>query len=172
MRQVLMAKHRKASSENDSVPSFIMDNVFRFLLMSIGLFIANAYVKEEDFNEKLYNFCKKWHKRCDIIAGISDEELDEIKNGNFDGFDEQITEKIQRYITCLWIGSGEMSPNLEVDLDVVQTFMPEVLKCNGTRIYGKCIEEVKNNGIEPIHIAIWHVERCVFEKDPENFLMC
>nr|XP_023027896.1 uncharacterized protein LOC111515932 [Leptinotarsa decemlineata] len=149
-----------------------MDNVFRFLLMSIGLFIANAYVKEEDFNEKLYNFCKKWHKRCDIIAGISNEELDEIKNGNFDGFDEQTTEKIQRYITCLWIGSGEMSPNLEVDLDVVQTFMPEVLKCNGTRIYGKCIEEVKNNGIEPIHIAIWHVERCVFEKDPENFLMC
>ncbi|XP_074038394.1 uncharacterized protein isoform X2 [Leptinotarsa decemlineata] len=148
-----------------------MNRIIIFALVSIGLSVTYAYIKEEDFGEKLSNLAKEWHKKCDTIVGLLDTELSELKNGNFDIFDEKSTERIQRYITCLWIGSGVMSVNNEIDPDELQTYMPEVLKSNGTQIYGDCFEEVKASSTGPLHVIIWNAHKCIFKKDPENFIM-
>nr|XP_023022142.1 uncharacterized protein LOC111510449 [Leptinotarsa decemlineata] len=141
-----------------------MNWIITLALVSLGSSVTFAALDEKDFGSSLQQVYKSFHDKCNMVVGINQKDIDEMKNGTFAN-----DERAQRYVLCLYVFSGVLSTDLSVNIDLLEYYAPGKIN---EQTYIDCIEETKKSGIhEPAHLMVWKATQCIYNKDPENFLM-
>nr|XP_023022144.1 uncharacterized protein LOC111510451 [Leptinotarsa decemlineata] len=135
-------------------------------LVSLGSSLTFGAMDEKDYGSDLQQIYKIWHDKCNLIVGISQEEINNLRNGI-----PTENERVQRYVLCLFLVSDALSRDLVINTDIVNHYMPKRMTEQSKKNYFDCIEETKKSGIRVPHLITWNIIECAFKKDPENFII-
>ncbi|KAG5877193.1 hypothetical protein JTB14_024198 [Gonioctena quinquepunctata] len=146
-------------------PDHRMYHTLKFLIVIIGFSLSQAFLRDEDVGEVLLPLTKIWHDKCTLITDIPQASIDAVKNGIFDDGDV----KIKKYILCLWLVSGDMTTDLNLNIENMTKLMPKKIE-NGIQTYQNCNQEAKKSDAVA-HEKIWCMMKCIHKVKPETFLM-
>ncbi|XP_074029633.1 general odorant-binding protein 83a-like [Leptinotarsa decemlineata] len=135
------------------------------LVIIIGLSSSYAYLAEKDYGEKLLPLTKIWHDKCVAITGATQAQIDETKNGNFEG-----KENLKRYVVCVWILSDVLRPNSTIDVPLFKEMVPKKLAAQ-TQSYFDCTKGKNTSAETELHEKTWEWMKCIYNVSPEDFPM-
>ncbi|XP_074038134.1 uncharacterized protein [Leptinotarsa decemlineata] len=128
----------------------------------IGLSAANAYLHEGDLSGLLRHAAKEWHAKCQVITGVSDEEIFGLRSGNF-----AVAENTKRYHLCIFIMANAITPKMEFVERIFRKYIPDNTM---VRNYKQCFHESKRTQTQPEEIILGMLH-CMFARDPVKFLI-
>ncbi|XP_074038117.1 uncharacterized protein [Leptinotarsa decemlineata] len=134
------------------------------LIVVIGLSSSYAYLAEKDYGDKLLALTKVWHNKCVVITGVTQAQIDELKNGQFGD-----NENAKRYILCLWMFSDVLRPDFTINIPLLKEVMPKKL-VGLTQKYLECLNDTTSAGTEPYE-KTFGIAKCIYNANPEDFLM-
>ncbi|KAG5873286.1 hypothetical protein JTB14_031376 [Gonioctena quinquepunctata] len=148
-----------------SVLSFNMQWTITLVIVSI-VSSSHAYLDADGVGEFLGPLLKTWHRKCALILGVTDKDISDMQLGIFDDDNENV----KRYPLCLRIVGDLLSTNLEINEELANK-LPENLE-KIKQYYRDCLLEAKNSYPDAkAYEIVWLMTKCLYKKDPENFVM-
>ncbi|CAH1099257.1 unnamed protein product [Psylliodes chrysocephalus] len=147
-------------------------NMLKFLCLVILSAPIFASLHPKDYGPNLAEAIRHLHAECSIITGVSDLEIENVRNGNF----AENNIRIKRYNTCLWLHSGVMLPsydgviNLHGNKNYLLDLEPPKLKGKFAKMFMSCIDEARESGEKNFTVLAWNATKCLHRTDPENFV--
>ncbi|XP_074030871.1 pheromone-binding protein-related protein 6-like [Leptinotarsa decemlineata] len=135
-------------------------------LLALLFYSAYAYLDPKDFGEELTKAANEWHDICTDITGATDDMIKQVRSGNFIE-----DEKMKRYLLCLWRVSRVADKNLKVDVEAIRQVLPQMLKKETPVKARDCLVNARNSDLKENYDKIYEVEKCLYNLDPEQFIM-
>ncbi|KAG5874294.1 hypothetical protein JTB14_005724 [Gonioctena quinquepunctata] len=142
----------------------MMKVLFSSVIVLIFAGSAMSLMKKEDLGPKLLELVDTLHKECVHKTGVDEKTIEGVGSGTFV---EDI--KIKKYIECLWIEAAVVDEAGLINMDMISELSPPQLKDLYLRLITYCYS--KNEGISPLYEKIYKIAKCIYEKDPEHFIM-
>ncbi|CAH1107296.1 unnamed protein product [Psylliodes chrysocephalus] len=146
--------------------------MLKFLCLVILFTPIFASLPLKDYGPKLTEVVKHLHDECSILTGVTDTDIDNTRNGNFD--EKNIY--IMRYNACLWlhsdafIPSDDGVPSLHGNKNLFLDIEPPKLKGKFAKMFMRCIDEARESGEKNFTVLAWNATNCLHRTDPENFV--
>ncbi|KAG5879602.1 hypothetical protein JTB14_025249 [Gonioctena quinquepunctata] len=127
---------------------------------------GHAYFDPAEFPEEFIAMASEWHEICADITSITDDQIDGMRHGVFPE-----DELLKRYLLCLWRVSGLMDTNLMIHATKLKDVIPKRLADKNLHdLSRRCIDETRNLDEEKYE-KIFLLEKCLYEGNPESFIM-
>ncbi|KAG5880010.1 hypothetical protein JTB14_018110 [Gonioctena quinquepunctata] len=127
---------------------------------------ATAYIDPSTLEGKLGDHAKKTHDFCVDVTGATEEEIQQIRLGNFPE-----DEWVKRYAFCTRRAT-EMDTNLGINYDVVLDLYPErATDKDFNEMAGRCLDEGRNSEFNEKYEKNYVMEKCFYEGNPEIYLL-
>ncbi|CAG9864579.1 unnamed protein product [Phyllotreta striolata] len=139
----------------------------KLLILAVFLTVANCALKPEEYSPALKDIADELHFQCQMLTGVKEDDINEIRGGKLKDNIE-----IKRFFACLWIHSGVLSVGkLEIDEALAKKMEPPNSNGKTVQIFSSCAKKGRESGEKDILEKIWSINVCVFNTDPENFII-
>ncbi|KAG5874293.1 hypothetical protein JTB14_005723 [Gonioctena quinquepunctata] len=123
-----------------------------------------AALNREDFGPKLEEIAERLHRVCTNRSEVAEETIAGVATGIFP---EDI--RIKKYMECLLLEAKVMDQNHVINYEPIEKYSPPQLKEKLLHRIQNCYD--KTEGITPLYQRIYDLMKCVYEDDPENFII-
>nr|XP_023019486.1 general odorant-binding protein 83a-like [Leptinotarsa decemlineata] len=127
--------------------------------------VSNLFV-HQDFGEELTKAATEGHDICTDITGATDDMIKQVRSGNFIE-----DEKMKRYVLCLWRASRFADRNLKINVEAIRQVLPHMMKKHFPSKARDCIVQARNSDLKENYDKTYEVMKCLYNLDPEGFIM-
>ncbi|CAH1107293.1 unnamed protein product [Psylliodes chrysocephalus] len=133
--------------------------MLKFLCLVILFTPIFASLPLKDYGPKLTEVVKHLHDECSILTGVTDTDIDNTRNGNFD----------EKNIYIMFIPSDDGVPSLHGNKNLFLDIEPPKLKGKFAKMFMRCIDEARESGEKNFTVLAWNATNCLHRTDPEDY---
>ncbi|XP_072398734.1 uncharacterized protein [Diabrotica undecimpunctata] len=122
-----------------------------------------AFLTPDKLGPHMNKVRKSVHNNCKVLTGATEDQIDQLREGNFDQGDE-----VKNYATCAWLQARTINNKFELDPSMLNYYMPKNKDLYFE--YFKCDEELKDSKLE-FKDKVWSIMKCLHKIDSENFVL-
>ncbi|XP_069702589.1 B2 protein-like [Periplaneta americana] len=128
--------------------------------LSVAAAIAGSPLDHLDDDTK--SMLNMLHSTCVGETGVAESAIDSARHGDFSEDDA-----FKNYLGCVFMQTGALSDDGEMDYDTMIGMLPEVLADRGGKMMRKCTH-VRENSAPATAFAF---NKCMYAADPEFYFI-
>ncbi|XP_023019484.2 pheromone-binding protein-related protein 6 [Leptinotarsa decemlineata] len=136
------------------------------VMLAFFIYTVVAYMDPKDFGDKLTKLGNECHDICTDVTGATEEMIIQVRNGNF--IDD---EKMKRYVLCLCRVSRLMDKDLKIDMVALNEVLPAGSRKNVPSGARDCLVNARNSDLKEKYDKVYEMEKCLYNLNPDEFIM-